>query len=264
VTWVVAGNSAFFPLMVGDVRVTFTTREGQRFEHDCLQKIYPLAPNLVAGFAGSVRAGMFMLEALRLQLDQKQLHSLPQMAHTWLPRELRRMFRKLGTDDRSAGCQLMFISAHPELDQGAPEWPRPHTCRLVAPDFEPEMSTGRAFLSIGSGQNVEAYRAAAEKVVEGFQLEMSVTGGWHLPAQSLADYLHWTVNRSPTAGVSSHFVYATVFREGFIIAPHSYTVHEGDGRKRFVGPPPLARSYAEFVAYCRANGIGATAVAECR
>jgi len=47
-------------------------------------------------------------------------------------------------------------------------------------------------------------------------------------------------------------VYATVSRQGWLIAPHAYTMIEQSGRKTEVGPPPLARSSSEFAAYCSA------------
>ena len=257
-TWVVAGNTAFFPLMAGDVCVSFPTAGGV-IERDCLLKIYSMAPNIVAGFAGSVRAGLLVLGTIQSQLHADQLYSLPRAAHSWMPRLMRRVFRALPEHERAQHCQVLMMGAHPELESGYPGVPRSHVVRFVSPEFAPEVSIERKFIGIGSGADVEAYRTAAEEVLGGYFLERAIQAGWHAPAQHLADHLHRTVGQAPRSGVSRHFVYATVSRGGALIAPHTYTIHAQDGQETPVGPPPIARGYPEFIAYCRANGLAAAA-----
>ena len=58
-TWVIGASSIFdYGAMMSDVRVTF--EDGS--ERDLVQKAYPVGPYIVAGFAGSVRIGVIILD----------------------------------------------------------------------------------------------------------------------------------------------------------------------------------------------------------
>ena len=65
-TWVV-GRPVPFGYSVGlsDIRVTLLP---DRTEWDCLQKVYAVAPNIAAAFAGSVEIGFAMIDRLKHHL----------------------------------------------------------------------------------------------------------------------------------------------------------------------------------------------------
>jgi hypothetical protein len=61
-TWIVGMPTMWgYSFAVSDVRVTLA--DGS--ERDCLQKIYPVARSIALGFAGSVRLGFKMVEAMK-------------------------------------------------------------------------------------------------------------------------------------------------------------------------------------------------------
>jgi len=60
-TWVIGTPTMFgYGIGISDVRVTLA--DGS--ERDCLQKIYPVGRFLAMGFAGSVRIGFAMIDAI--------------------------------------------------------------------------------------------------------------------------------------------------------------------------------------------------------
>jgi ATP-dependent protease HslVU (ClpYQ) peptidase subunit len=63
-TWIVGGAGQWHPCIAGDVRVTWKYPR-KEVSADCLQKIYPVAPNILAGFAGSVCLGFDVLHTSR-------------------------------------------------------------------------------------------------------------------------------------------------------------------------------------------------------
>ena len=68
-TWIVGTPSIFgSSILVSDLCVTFTERDGTLRHVDCLQKIYPLGNFVLGGFAGSIRVGFTALALLRREL----------------------------------------------------------------------------------------------------------------------------------------------------------------------------------------------------
>lgn len=65
-TWVVGASSILgYGVMISDVRITFS--DGT--EKDMLRKVYPVGPWMLAGFAGSVRIGMTLIDNLKQSLS---------------------------------------------------------------------------------------------------------------------------------------------------------------------------------------------------
>ena len=86
-TWIVgAAAMAGYAVGISDVRVTFA--DGR--ESDCLQKLYPMSRFIAAGFAGSVRIGFAMLDALA-----DLLRDLPG-GSAWHPEESGGLFSGFG------------------------------------------------------------------------------------------------------------------------------------------------------------------------
>jgi 20S proteasome alpha/beta subunit len=60
-TWVIGGGvMTGYAIGLSDIRITL--EDGS--ERDCLQKIYPVGPNIAAAFAGSVAIGFEMVQNL--------------------------------------------------------------------------------------------------------------------------------------------------------------------------------------------------------
>jgi hypothetical protein len=254
-TWVVAGNTAFCPFIAADVRVTFP----KGYYRDCLLKIHPVAPNVIGGFSGLVRAGFALLDVVRqrFRADQRGLRAA---AIDWMPRLLSREFAPFLRTKPDERCDILFIGVHPTLDT-IPTIRQPEPFRFKSPRFEPERARPPAsFFGIGTGTKVDAYvREASSAAGDGYMQSAFRALGWTGPAQMLAQRLQMVVSSSPDPTVSPHFTFGTVWREGMLIAPDNYTAPGPDGTEREVNVPPLAMNYAEFCKCCEREGLGAVA-----
>lgn len=257
-TWIVAGSGLIYPFIAGDVRVTFRLQDGSQAERDCLQKIHPVARNILGGFAGSVRGGFLLLHAIRQQLYDHHWYSLPKMTYQWLPRFMRRVFKALPPQEQLLGNQLIIVGAHPELTRGALRIPMCHTFRFSAPDFDPESTKGVECVGIGSGEAVERYRDAATKVSNEFWFHQTVRVGLKWPAHTMASTLHKIVSDDPFPGISPWFLYGSVSLAEFLIEAFEYTEYGPSGTTEH-RLPPIARNYQEFVQYCGQVGVAAEA-----
>ena len=257
-TWVVAGNGAIYPFIAGDVRVTFCSDDGQRTERDCLQKIHPLTRNILGGFAGSVRAGFFLLQVIRRQMYEEHWYSLPKITRRWMTRLMRRAFADLPANERSAGSQWIMVGAHPDLTRGPFKIPRAHTYRFSSPTFEPEETIGVECLGIGSGDTVVQYRDAASQLSKDFVLHQTSTMGLKWPAHTMAATLHSTVSGAPMPGISPYFLYGSVSLTEVLIEAFEYEERRPEGT-RLHRLPPIARTYDEFIKYCGSEGLSAEA-----
>lgn len=109
-TWIVAAPTLRgYAVAASDIRVTF--RDGS--ECDCLQKIYPVGPNIALGFSGSVAVGFDMLDkARRLLRDPtrpRQKH--PECFAADWPRFARRVFEDADECERAVRCDLVILGA---------------------------------------------------------------------------------------------------------------------------------------------------------
>ena len=152
--------------------------------------------------------------------------------------------------------------------------------RFLAPLFEPEATTNTfGVLGIGSGQEVEALRSAAEKTLhshafhrtEDFgvaggpinaegDLLIQVKGGLAGPAAKMALALHRALTTNPLPGVSHWFVYGTVsLTEPPIIEAPVYQFLRRSGPQSTLAPPPFAIGRAQFQQFLKANGLATAA-----
>src|SRR5260370_41301836 len=78
-TWVIGSPTSLGYVMgLADVQVSWG-ETGQ--SHDCLRKVYEVAPFIAAGFSGSVRLGFRLLEDLA-----RFLSPTPEPGESWIPR----------------------------------------------------------------------------------------------------------------------------------------------------------------------------------
>jgi hypothetical protein len=185
-TWVFGTATEFFgtAICVADIQVTIGEGE-EREMIDCLQKVYPLEQNVVAGFAGNVQVGFSMLAALQevvrevvgeygepADFDHVLERFSPFAARVW---------GGLGLHLRKGGCELLVA--------GASQAPRmlynshPHVVRMRAPTFEVDEIPRGTWGSIGSGADVAGYRAELERLGSednsgALQMEVGRPGGF--------------------------------------------------------------------------------------
>lgn len=147
-TWVLGSGVPFgYGALISDVRVTWP--DGRHL--DGFQKIYPIGAGLMAGFAGSVWVGFWMLAAMRRQwrADVGELYRVPYMAGHWY--RFARWFygTVIPSSVKPYGCELMIAGVSPF--QHAFGF-HSHALSMRAPDFTPNfIKPGGTWGSIGSG-----------------------------------------------------------------------------------------------------------------
>src|SRR5437879_4856448 len=102
-TWIIGSPTSFGYVMgLADIQVSWG-ENGPR--HDCLRKVYEVAPFIAAGFSGSVRIGFSLLEDLAQFLSPP-----PETGESWIPRwvalkwnrHARRIFREAPEVERKS------------------------------------------------------------------------------------------------------------------------------------------------------------------
>ena len=108
-TWVVGASSILgYGAMISDVRITFS--DGT--QSDMLRKVYPVGPWILAGFAGSVKIGLALIDNLRRSLASAIPLEAPEgygfvfnpdaVAEEWSP-QATEIFRTMPKEERSLG-----------------------------------------------------------------------------------------------------------------------------------------------------------------
>lgn len=200
-TWVVSSPTIFgYAVAVSDTRVTLS--DGSYV--DCLQKVYEVAPRVVAGFAGNVHNAFRLLDDLH-----DFLGDLPEgcgwepeyIAEEW-PARARAVWMGLNvTDEHLGGVDVQVLLAHPTEDNGIPNYARNYVITFRSPTFEAEVHGGARFVSIGSG--ADTYREALEELSNTrpnpfFQAEVGNPGGY---GRALATSAYMMLLEKPDATV---------------------------------------------------------------
>jgi hypothetical protein len=148
VTWILGSGLPWgYGALIGDVRVTWPAT-GQHL--DVLQKIYPVGPWMIAGFAGSVELGFALVEDLRFFLSGAGPDYMfpPERALWDWRRRGRRIFGHASSSHRSHGCQILVAAVTP-FSNGL--FLKTICIKLSAPEFLPHKAEPYQWLSIGSG-----------------------------------------------------------------------------------------------------------------
>jgi len=120
-----------YSIGISDIRVTL----GDGSEHDCLQKIYPMTNSIAMGFAGSVRIGFMMAEAMRRWLHCDELDGFWQpleVAEQW-PEIASKVFHSASPEEQDLQCALMLLSTDPVACNGP--GPQTYVHTFHSPDF---------------------------------------------------------------------------------------------------------------------------------
>jgi len=252
-TWIVGTTSLFgHSILAADVCVTFTMPNGQRTYLDCLQKIHPLGRFLVGGFAGSVRIGFAVIDALCKifnEIPQTNAIDLESMAPVALPQIVREIFEASLPSEQVLGCQIIIGWVHPirNLDKGLPQpCPVSYVYTLGSPDFQVIQNRPLDIMAIGSGAAMEQHMRNARNLFSAGPV-MSWHGGGKKVATILAAMLGNELEKRPMPGVSAFF------QIGVAARGHGVNIiHHNQGDIHF---PVVARTYSEFALMCRRVGM---------
>ena len=241
-TWVI-GRSGPFGHAIGISDIRITLQDGS--EHDCLQKIYKVAPQLVLGFAGAVAIGLEVVAQLTKSLLPHEDYGGwdPHYIAEGLPTRIRTLFGTFSANERSRGCELMLLSAHPTENDGAAPWARCYVYRFYAPNFEPIEAAQTEIVSIGSGTDVKPYREALDnlsKNADVYKLEELFPGG---SGFALMSSLTSLLLRSPTTGISKHLHICLVGRTKVSLGTNNPYISDTQGTDKAM--PKVARSMDE-------------------
>jgi len=236
-TWVIAaGTFLGYGYIISDTCITFEDSNGTEYRKDCLQKIYPIAPSIIAGFAGSVKIGFDLLEDLYkfLYIPPEQQGNgswIPQwVAGNWQERA-KEIFGTSSDDLKEGGSEILMVSVDPNEDHGSPRFPKIYVINMRAPDYEPiVLSDYSKIFSIGSGSDVNIYRQKLKDLLEDdgysplMQSEVGNIGGF---AEGIAFQLFQAINENPVRGISKYLHIGIVTNRLFKIIPFNLTEING-------------------------------------
>jgi len=252
VTWVVGGGARFgYGVGMSDIRVSWDC--GYK---DCLQKIYPVGNFIIAGFAGSVWLGFYLINDLRNFL----YHEDPNWA--WFPeyvaikwwRRARRIFSLADDKYKTHGSSILMIGVHPTKNEGDSPWAKVDVCSFRSPEFEPKFAPKYDFVSIGSGSNVDVYKDMLRKSsndITMLQGEVNWRGGF---GHSIKICLTESLREHREPSVSPHIHIFIVERDKFSIGNNNYKRTSQNGFIEF-NMPRVATTWNEFETLCRIEGI---------
>ncbi len=257
-TWIIGLPSIFgYAHAVSDVQVTW--ENGER--RDCLQKVYPIAPFIIGGFAGSVQLGFNLLDHLQRNLSIAEPGGgwiLRYVAGKWC-RTARQIYKRAPENLRRLGCEIILLGASPSENAGDLDIPRTDVVVLRAPDFEPEYASPAKCISIGSGSQTEIYKQELERINANpfpmMQMEVGNPGG---TALALSIHLTSLITQNPIAGISPHLQIVSVTRGGYFINTNDHTQYPGDAPPIEFKMPPLAKNWKEFQKISEGFGFAAT------
>jgi len=261
-TWVIGTPSSLgYGVAISDVRVTFASGETR----DCLQKIYPIARFIAAGFSGSVPFGFWAIGNLQQQLGRAPTDS------AWIPgwvafkwyRLARRVFSISPEHVKTNGAAIMLVGVSPTVDVGIPGWARATVAILSAPDFYPRILQLQEVGAIGSGSGVEVYVQELERLQKNpYQLWQAEVGGTGWFGRILLHNIQQTIMDNPSPGISHHLHLCLVRRGEITLTKSDHSVVPQGGPEIEIRMPPVATTWTEFQRMCSETSVEAT-VAKC-
>jgi hypothetical protein len=256
-TWVFGTATEFFgtAICVSDIQVTLSDGETV----DCLQKMYPVAQNVVAGFAGDVSLGFSMLNEFALLLREAQPRSSREAIDEFSQRA-RACFASAPQDQQAGGSALLIAYVLP--DDQMLYGGRPVVGCLPGPDFAFEEIPRGTWGSIGSGTDISAYRQELEKLTgeraDGLlRMEENRPGGY---AHTLFVALTGAIAEfEPVEGISRHFHSCIVTVEGCLWGNSDRTMVGPGGEVVEIKMPEVATNFEELEELLRAGRQAAPA-----
>jgi hypothetical protein len=224
-----------------------------------LQKVYPIGPFVVAGFAGSVELGFWAIEDLRRYVGNppEGVAVFTSVIARWWWRRPRRAWASVPAHLRDLGLSVMILGASPAATPFAVS----HGFVFRHPNFEFQRIRPLRPAGIGSGNGSAEVIAAIEDLVHPDNLNqgllraevgMPMGGG---AALGLA--LGTALEDEPTPDVSAEFQTWRVRRGEILLGSNEATALTPGATSRLL--PALATSWPEFQELTRSAGRAATA-----
>lgn len=247
-TWIIGGTTIFgYGFVLSDTCVTITSENGNVRTMDVLQKAYPIAPDIVAGFAGSILIGFRMLHHLRKQLQP------PEGREDWawdlgslienMPPLFQEIFQKSSPEEQASGAAILMVSSHPTEHSGIEMFPKAQMAIFRSPDFQPEFyDGGHVIKSIGSGSQIyeESITEFSKNMFPYATLERGMRGAM---AQSMAFALTKDVQKKRASGVSDHMHGFIIKRGELIQGTNDYEEALPDGTRNHFKMPEVATNW---------------------
>jgi hypothetical protein len=259
-TWVI-GTGVPFGYCVGlsDICVTF---DGG-LTKDCLQKIYPVGRFVVAGFAGSVQLGFKLVDLLcGLAFDpDPNVAVFPGDLARCFQEPARNIFLNSPPELQDIGSQILLLGVHPTDDLGVPDFPKPEVYTCNWPYFEPVQASVATIVSIGSGSEVDQYKAALQNLSdEPFKLLQLHVGGAGGPSSTVGLNFMITqlLKKYKVEGISTHLHCCFVSRGQMWIGNNDHETYPQQGEKEVFCMPPVATSWQEFLQMASLHDASAT------
>jgi hypothetical protein len=162
-TWVVGANTAFgYGMIVSDTCVTFP--DGR--EMDLVQKSYPIAPDMIAGFSGNIKNGFIHIGLMQrfLHVHEEELAHDPEMIAEQFSEKARIASENIPGYVTDAASSILLVGIHPQK-RNAFGYPMSIGAIFRSPDFTPTIYRDlNDLFSIGSGNDVEKYMGTLEDI----------------------------------------------------------------------------------------------------
>ena len=246
-TWVVSSHVPLgYGIVISDTCVTFENGATR----DLVQKSYPVAANVLAGFAGGVKNGFILIDDLRqflYQPDPNRGWDPEWVAEKWSGNAMR-IYENDPNFDKGMETHIIITAAHPNEDIGIPGCAKIIGAILKSPDFHPEFHFANIdFYSIGSGNHEEScQRLIAELRQEWPQLMQAEVGNLGGLGMTLESIINNALFREPVDGISSYLHHFMVGRRYLRGGTRTRTDFLPDGSE-FIHPRhAVATSWAEF------------------
>jgi hypothetical protein len=223
-TWIVGTATPFgYSFALSDTRVTW----GDGRHLDCLQKIYPVARYIAVGFAGSVKIGFDVVEALKAFLyepDETLAWNPPELI-AQLPPFLQKVFQDATVEEQKSCSHIMLLSTDPTEPAGSP-WARAYLHIFKSPDFLPEEIKPHQLGAIGCHTLSQECVRAIERFAHDpksheflLQGEVGPQGGL---GSRLGMMLTPIIEEAQPHGISSHLHECWVYRGKIVIGTNNH------------------------------------------
>jgi hypothetical protein len=164
-------------LLISDTRAEFSLMPNAP-SANCIQKIHYVGPNIIAGFAGSIKLGYRQIAVLKRELGSAKPEygwNIDQISESWLRRSFQRMFDQSEDSEKFLGSHFILVAAHPHKTHGGSDDPWMDVVRFCSPSFEPEKGSVQQPMFIGSEAVIEKFRLPFKEVMrQQFSIHMLV------------------------------------------------------------------------------------------
>jgi hypothetical protein len=263
-TWVIgAGSFLGHGIMISDIRISFS--DGT--EADLLRKAYTVAPYIIAGFAGSVRIGMELIDSLIVACrgTPKGTYFPPEeIATGWQPHAAE-IFAKSDEAEKKCQSHILLVGLTPQSRANQPPIPNVSLITLKSPDFVPSVVAYAEAASqvshIGSGAHLQLYKDLANEFfgVGGYGAEALQSTGPLMPGVNMwiamfSHLAHRRLSEQAVPGISPH-LHMHISRIGEIVWSKNDIVENGEVKFQM---PEVASNYEQFLQLCADHGKAAT------